>query len=174
MKKTDKILVSFALIGVFALLNGCIIKYSFTGASIPQAARTFSVAYFPNNAAMVVPTLSNTMTEALRDKFMRQTRLTQIPEEGDFAIEGEITGYVSTPAAVSADEYASMYRLTITVQVRFNNVLEPEWSFTNGKSFSKFADYPADQLLQNVQDGLIEEIVAMLTDDIFNACAANW
>ena len=38
-----------------ALFTGCgvAIKYSLSGASIPPDAKTFSVAYFPNNATMV-------------------------------------------------------------------------------------------------------------------------
>ena len=42
-------------------------KYSLSGASIPAEAKTFSVAYFPNNAAMVSPILSSTLTDALVD-----------------------------------------------------------------------------------------------------------
>ena len=85
------------------LLAGCGYKvnYSLSGASIPPDAKTFSVAYFPNNAPMVAPILSSTLTDALRDKFTRQTRLTQVDEGGDFAFEGEITGYTSTTASVS-------------------------------------------------------------------------
>ncbi len=172
--KLNKIAISLAILTIAAVLNGCMINYSFTGASIPAAAKTFSVAYFPNNAAMVAPTLSNTLTEALRDRFSRQTRLTQVGEEGDFAIEGEITNYMTAPTSVSADEYALKNRLTITVQVRFNNVHQPEWSFANGKSFSAFTDYDANILLQNIEGQLIEEIVETLVDNIFNACAANW
>lgn len=171
-QKLNKIGAAFVFLGIAAVLNGCIIKYSFTGASIPADAKTFSVTYFPNNAAMVAPTLSNTLTESLRDRFTRQTRLTQVPEEGDFAIEGEITGYMTAPTSVSADEYALQNRLTITVQVRFNNAVEPEWNFN--RSFNAFADYDANQLLQNIEGTLIEEIVETLVDNIFNACAANW
>ena len=70
------------------LLAGCGYKvnYSLSGASIPPDAKTFSVAYFPNNAPMVAPILSSTLTDALRDKFTRQTRLTQVDEGGDFDI----------------------------------------------------------------------------------------
>ena len=75
-----------------ALLTGCgvAIKYSLSGASIPPDARTFSVAYFPNNATMVAPILSSTLTDALVDMFTRRTRLMQVEEGGDFAFEGEI------------------------------------------------------------------------------------
>ena len=46
---------------------GVTIKYSLSGASIPPDAKTFSVAYFPNNAPMVEPILSTTLTDPLID-----------------------------------------------------------------------------------------------------------
>lgn len=146
--------------------------YSFSGASIPEAAKTFSVAYFPNNAPMVSPTLSTMLTEALKDKFSRQTKLQLVEEGGDFAFEGEITGYSSTTASVSSDNYAQLNRLTITVRVEFTNVVEPQNSFT--QSFSQFADYDSQQLLTDIQSELDQQIVDQLVTDIFMAAAANW
>ncbi len=81
------------LAATLAAACGYKVTYNLTGGSIPPDAKTFSVAYFPNNAPMVAPTLSTTLTEALRDKFSRQTRLQQVDEGGDFAFEGEITNY---------------------------------------------------------------------------------
>ena len=78
------------------MLSGCIFfrgGYSRSGASITEGAKTFSVAYFPNNAPMVSPSLSSTLVEALKDKFSRQTKLQLVEENGDFAFEGEIVGY---------------------------------------------------------------------------------
>ena len=82
----------FSLLAIAAVMTGCgvSIKYSLSGASIPPDAKTFSVAYFPNNATMVSPILSSTLTEALVDMFTRRTRLMQVDEGGDFAFEGEI------------------------------------------------------------------------------------
>ena len=157
------------------LLVGCIFMrggYSFSGASIPEAAKTFSVAYFPNNAPMVSPTLSTMLTESLKDKFSRQTKLQLVEEGGDFAFEGEITGYSSTTASVSSDNYAQLNRLTITVRVEFTNVVEPQNSFT--QSFSQFADYDSQQLLTDIQSELDQQIVDQLVTDIFMAAAANW
>ena len=124
---------------------GVTIKYSLSGASIPPDAKTFSVAYFPNNAPMVEPILSTTLTDALIDKFTRQTRLAQVDEGGDFAFEGEITGYSSTTASVASDDYALLNRLSITVKVRFTNVLDEAMSFN--KSFTAYADYDSTKLL---------------------------
>ena len=96
---------------MFAGLAGCgvSVKYSLSGASIPPDARTFSVAYFPNNATMVSPILSSTMTDALVDIFTRRTRLMQIDDGGDFAFEGEIVNYTSTTASVSSDDLSLIH-----------------------------------------------------------------
>ena len=92
LRNISKKFMALALIVVGLAASGCIFMrggYSFSGASIPDAAKTFSVAYFPNNAPMVSPTLSTMLTEALRDKFLRQTKLQMVNEDGDFAFDEE-------------------------------------------------------------------------------------
>jgi hypothetical protein len=173
--KAYKYLFAVALIICSMLLSGCIFMkggYSFTGASIPDAAKTFSVEYFPNNAPMVSPTLSTAFVEALKDKFSRQTKLQLVDENGDFAFEGEITGYSSTTASVSSNDYALLNRLTIKVKVRFTNKIVPENSFN--RDFSAFTDYDSSQLLTEVQSELDAEIVKQIVNDIFMAAASNW
>ena len=168
--------LAFAVIVASSLLlGGCIFMkggYSLSGASIPEAAKTFSVAYFPNNAPMVSPTLSTTLTEALKDKFSRQTKLQQVDDNGDFAFEGEIVGYTSTTASVSSDNYAVLNRLTIRVKVKFNIVIDPDNSFN--REFSAFADYESTKLLTEVQSELDAQIVEEIVTDIFQAAASNW
>ena len=148
------------------------IKYSLSGASIPPDAKTFSVAYFPNNAAMVSPILSSTLTEALVDIFSRRTRLQQVEDGGDFAFEGEIVGYSSTTSSVSSGDYALQNRLTITVKVKFTNAIDDKMSFN--KNFSAYADYDSTKLLNEVESELIPQIVEQLVTDIFQAAASNW
>lgn len=168
---------SFRILFVLTLLaasSGCgvSIKYSLSGASIPADARTFSVAYFPNNATMVSPILSPTMTEALVDIFSRRTRLMQVDEGGDFAFEGEIVNYTSTTASVSSNDYALLNRLTITVKVRFTNALDETQSWN--KTFTAYEDYDSTLLLTEVEGDLIPQIVDKLVTDIFMASASNW
>ena len=153
--------------------SGCTVKYTLSGASIPPDAKTFSVAYFPNNAAMVTPMLSSTLTDALVDKFSRSTRLTQVPEGGDFSFEGEIVGYTSATASVSSNDYALQNRLTITIRVRFTNLVDEKASFSN-RTFSAYADYDSTKLLTEVEGELITQIVDQLVNDIFQAAAGNW
>lgn len=153
------------------LLTGCTVKYSLSGASIHVDARTVSVAHFPNNAPMVAPTLSSTLTDALQDRFSRQTKLNLVREGGDLSFEGEITNYITSPSSISGEQ-AVTNRLSITVRVRFTNILEPELNFS--RTFTAFQEYPTSQALIEVESTLIPEIVEMLVDDIFNAAVSNW
>ena len=166
----------FLLLATAGLLipSGCgvAIKYSLSGASIPPDAKTFSVAYFPNNATMVSPILSSTLTEALVDIFSRRTRLVQVDEGGDFAFEGEITNYTSVTASVSSEDTALLNRLTITVKVRFTNALDEKMSFN--RTFSAYEDYDSTKLLTEVEGELIPQIVDKIVTDIFQAAASNW
>lgn len=167
-------LSSFLVVAIVSMLmfSGCSVKYSLSGASIPPDAKTVSIAYFPNNAPMVAPILSSTLTDKLQERFSRQTRLSLIREAGDLAFEGEITNYTSTPAAISGDEHALRNRLTITVKVRFTNAIDPKQNYD--RSFSAFLEYNSSSLLQQVEPQLIPEIVDMLVEDIFNAAVSNW
>ncbi len=167
-------IVHALLLAVLLVAGGCgvAIKYSLSGASIPPDAKTFSVAYFPNNATMVSPILSSTMTDALVDMFTRRTRLTQVEEGGDFAFEGEIVNYTSATASVSSDDYALLNRLTITVKVRFTNAVDEKASWN--RTFSAYEDYDSTKLLTEVEGELIPQIVDKIVTDIFQASASNW
>ena len=160
------------LCAAMALLTACTVKYSLSGASIPPYAKTFSVAYFPNNAPMVAPILSATMTDELTQRFASRTNLVQVEDGGDFAFEGEIVGYSSTTSSVSSGDYALQNRLTITVKVKFTNAIDDKMSFN--KNFSAYADYDSTKLLNEVESELIPQIVEQLVTDIFQAAASNW
>ena len=146
--------------------------YSFTGASILPEVKTFSVQQFMNVATMVTPILSSTLTESLIDKFTRQTSLSPVKIDGDFAFEGEITNYTSTATAITGDEQAAMNRLTITIKVKFTNRYDIKANFN--KTFTRYADYNNSLSIQAVEPSLIPEIVDELVQDIFNASASNW
>lgn len=152
-------------------LNSCV-TYSFTGASIPVSAKTISIAYIENNADFVNPTLSETLTTALRNRFTAQTSLTLIPSGGDLQFEGEITNYSTSPQAIQGDDYAALTRLTVSVRIKFVNLIEPDKNYET--TFSAYEDFNSDLNLTSVQDGLIEVIKVMLIDDIFNKAVVNW
>ena len=152
-------------------LAGCGI-YSFSGTSIAPDVKSISVYTIENRAMKVNPSLSNTLTNALQDKYRRLTNLEMLPEEGDLEVSGIITNYDVTPTAVTSDEVASQNRLTITVRITYKNNRHEEENFE--KSFAAFQDYDSNNSLDAVDNGLCEDIVEILVEDIFNATVANW
>lgn len=162
------------LLGVFIIvsLTGCKVTYSFTGASISPLVKTLSVQYFPNRASLVQPGLSQGITNALIDKCKAQTSLSIVNGIGDVSFEGEITDYNTRPLTVSANERAAMNRFTITVKVKFTNSVEPTLSFD--QSFSRYQDYDSNFNLSDVEKDLVDKIVVLLVEDIFNKAFVNW
>jgi hypothetical protein len=165
---------SLILSGLLFLLIGfqSCISYSFTGASIPVDAKTISIDYIDNQAQLVVPTLSEDLTTAIRDRFTSQTSLELINRNGDLQIEGVITQYNTMPQAITGNETAALNRLTIAVKIKFTNTIEPDKNYET--TFSRYEDYDSSQDLASVQEGLIATINEMLVDDIFNKAVVNW
>ena len=161
-----------ALVVTAFLVQSCGI-YSFTGTSIQPDVKTITINYFEYKALKVNPSLSNQVTEALKDKFTKLTKLEQVDMDGDLEIIGEVSGYDVKATAITANEQAAQNRLTVNVKITFINRKYPEDSFEN-KSFSAYADFDAMQTLDAVEGTLCEEIVEKLCEDMFNATVANW
>jgi len=155
-----------------AVLIGCKVSYSFSGASISPQVKTFSIQYFQNRAPLVQPGLSQYLTDGLIDKCKGQTNLKFINGLGDVNFEGEITDYNTRPLTVAADASAAMNRFTITVRVKFTNSVEPELSFE--QTFSRYEDYDSNLNLSDVEKELSDKIMEMIVEDVFNAAFVNW
>ena len=167
--------ISFIFLTAVMMLlpqTSCKVGYSFTGASISPDVKTINVQYFTNTAATIVPTLSRTLTDALRDYYTSQTSLHTVDRNGDLEVTGVITTYAVTPVAIQGNETAAMNRLTITVNIKFINRKNTKQSFDN-MTFSRYQDYPVADL-NTVQDKLIATITDQLVQDIFNKTVVNW
>ncbi|MDD4848304.1 MAG: LptE family protein, partial [Bacteroidales bacterium] len=142
-------------------------------ASIPPAAKTFSIAYFKNNASLVEPTMAPVLTDALINRMLNQTRLAQVDLNGDLDFQGIITAYQpSQPISVVDQETTAQNRMTITVKVTFVNKVDEKLNFE--KSFSRYMDYSSDLDVSSIQDQYISEIAELLVEDIYNEAVANW
>lgn len=167
-----KIITILALLAVLATGGCSIVKYSFSGTSIQSDVKTVTINYFEYKALKVNPTLSNDLTEALKDKFRKLTKLEQVEMDGDLELQGEVTGYEVRAAAVTANEVAAQNRLTVTVKLKFTNRKYPEDDFEN--NFSAYSDYDSTYSLDAVESTLCQEIVEKLVEDMFNASVAQW
>lgn len=153
------------------LVSGCWF-YSFTGASVNPDVKTVTVAYFPNKSAIVVPSLSQTFTESLKDKLLNETNLTLTDREGDLEFKGAIVRYDVQGIAPTGNETTAMSRLTIGVDVEFINRKDQKLGWK--AVMSRYSDFESSQSLSAVEEQLILEINKQLVDDIFNKAFVNW
>ena len=162
------------LLALPLVVIACTVSYKFNGSSINyDKVKTISIADFPIKSEYVYAPLATKFNEDLKDIFIRQTRLSLVPRNGDLNIEGEITGYQQLNKTVKADGYASETELRITVVVRFVNNKDHSQDL-NDQQFTAFRNYNSSLMLTAVQDQLIAEMTKEITEQIFNATVANW
>lgn len=169
MKFLSKILF---FVGALVLVQACTVGYSFSGADIPAQARTFSVKTFQRATAQAPSGYANTLTEELKDLLISQTSLSLAEQRGDLQYEGVITNYEVQTSGVTSAEQVSVSRLTISVKVKYVNTFEKEKNID--KTFTRYADFGANESLSTVEARLISDINAQLTQDIFDATLGAW
>ena len=101
--------------------------------------------------------------------FANHTKLSQVRNNGDLKIEGEITQYSQRNKSVSASGQSAQTELSITVNVRFTNNVNHSEDFERQFSSSK-----TTQSLATVQEELVTQMIKDITEQIFNATVANW
>ncbi len=161
------------LILLLNALGGCkYIRYSFKEGSIAAEVKSISIAYIQNNASVIVPQLSQQLTDKLRQKFLSETRLDMVNSGGDFDIKGTITSYIVEPVSLQAGQKASQNQLKISVQIQFANKQNPKVDFN--ETFTQYAEFGSDKSLTSVELGLISLITEKLTQAIFNKTLSDW
>ena len=163
------------LILIAAIIQGC---YSLKGTSISPDVKTFYVANFRSNAPNAPAQVGQEFSDKLRDKILRETRLSYSEGEISLEFEGSVGGFNVTSVAPTSNAAesgligSSLNRLNISVQVDcINNVNEDDsWS----QGFSFFSDFESSQNLADVQDELIETIFDQIAEDIFNKAFSDW
>ncbi|WP_367389687.1 LPS assembly lipoprotein LptE [Lewinella sp. LCG006] len=146
--------------------------YSFRGISIPADVSTYYVGQFKNNALNAPPTLAIETSEALKEKIRRESRLILNETTPDVEFQGAIVDFRVSAEAPQPGESSAINRLTIVTSVEYINNKDENEGFK--KNFSFFFDFPSTTELASVQTQAIEDILAQLTEDIFNAAFTNW
>jgi hypothetical protein len=158
--------------GILSLLSACSISYGFEGGSIDyDKTKTIQINSFPNRTSFY-PEMTQIFDQALRKRFIEQTRLREVTSSPDIQMSGEITGYTLSPMAVKSDAYASQTRLTITIKVDYVNNKETGKDVT--QSFSSFLEFDSNESLSSVEDRLVKDIIDDIIDQIYNSTVANW
>lgn len=163
-----------AYLGLFLLLiqlSACGV-YTQSGASIHPDAKTFSVDYITNNASIVAPALSQTLSEKIKTKFINETPLKLTTNEGDLHFSGKIMSYVTAPVAIQGNQTNAISRLTVIVEITCDNKLEESKTFT--QTFTNFTDFDASLDFATIERDLINKICDGMVQDIFNKTFINW
>jgi len=164
---------------IFFLLNlcllsgcGCKVKYDLKGINIPSDVENISIKYFTNEASYVNPTLSQRLTEQLKDKFLKETRLAVVASEGDYKLSGSIIDYKTEPVATNSTAGATKNRFSMTVKVVFECPKHKDMNFT--ENVYKFQEFDASQNFQTLEASLSDEVSKQIIQEIFNKIALKW
>lgn len=152
-------------------LSACGI-YSFRGSTLPPDIRTLTIQNFPNQAPLIIPTLPQTFTEALRNKFLAQTPLTLTGQNADLILSGYIENYEVTPVAIQSGDQAAQNRMTLTIYAECHSPKYPQLNWK--QSFSSFLDFPANTPISTVQENLLLDLSDRISQDIVNKTLSNW
>lgn len=121
---------------------------------------------------MVNPNLSQKFTELLKDKFIRETSLALVPENGDFKVSGSIVDYKTEIAATNSATGSARNRFVMRVKVVFESPKHKEMNFT--EEFFNFQEFNATDNFQSLENALSEEVSRQIVQAIFNRIALKW
>ncbi|MEY4135483.1 MAG: LPS assembly lipoprotein LptE [Saprospiraceae bacterium] len=146
--------------------------YSFRGVSLDPSIRTYGVAPFANNAANALPSLAQSMEDALREKIRTESRLVYSADAPDVEFKGALVDYRISAEAPRTGEVTAINRLTITLAIEYldNKTQKQVWK----RNFSFFYDFPADRDFVSVEPDALKAITTQLMEDIFNAAFSDW
>jgi hypothetical protein len=164
----------FILVMVIGL-SGCAgCPYSFTGASVPPHINTIAIPMFDDQSGFGDPQLREILTDQVTQRFERDGNL-RIAErnQADSILEGVITRVADEISIVEGGAArASVQRITITVRITWQDIVERKVIFENTVSNWGEYDVGAGGPAQR-QEG-INEAVEKLSDDILIATIARW
>ena len=170
---TNKYIKVALVVAMMTIVSACSVSYKFNGASIDYTkTKSIQIADFPIRSAYVWGPMGPLFNNELKDMFASHTRLAQVRRNGDLKLEGEIIRYDQRNKSVSSEGYSAQTELSMTVNVRFTNNAKHSDDFE--QQFTATSSYDSTQSLNSVQDGLVEEMVKNICEQIFNAAVANW
>jgi hypothetical protein len=170
-----RIIGSVIIVLSCGLLSSC---YTLRNQSIPKDLKTLNIQFFENNAPLVVNNLSQTFTEALKERVRTQSPLSLVRGEADATLSGSIIGYTIAPVSIEATSsttapIADANRLSITVRVKcVYDKDKKDKNLNFEESMTRFANYRGD--INSQEQNLIREITKQLTEDIYNRAFSNW
>ncbi|KMQ66759.1 hypothetical protein ACM46_04440 [Chryseobacterium angstadtii] len=169
-----KIIFGFVILSLF---HQC---YSFTGSSLTDE-KTVQINEFPNNAALVNPTLSQQFSTDIQNRFLQRTTLKGTKSNPDILIEGEISDYGFSPTTISSNTTTNpsggvvqqaQSKLTISVKVHYENKVHPDSSFD--RTYTDEAVFNSNLTQSEIEASQVKLVTDRIINKIFNDIVANW
>lgn len=161
--------ILFMLVLAF-LQTGCKV-YRFKDVSIPDTIKVVKVNMIQNKAAYVNPNLAPKLTDALRQKIVSQTKMTQTNgDDADWEISCTVTTYSFSTSGIS-NQRVNTNRLNVGIHIEINDKRAQK---INKYDVSRSFDYDGSMALQQAEQSLESDMLKSLTDDIFNRIFSNW
>ena len=165
------ILYAFLFVLCITQNNSCG-AYSFSGISIPSEIKTIYIEYIKNDANLIEPNFSNTITEKLKTKCLNEAGLIWDDTSPDVSFSGKIKKYVIEPIAIQNNETAAKNRLTISIEITYINNIDSAKNFN--QLFSDYIDFDSSQNFYDEEIELNSSVATNLIENIFNAAFLNW
>lgn len=133
MKRWSIVCGLWTILTIVALTTPSCKIYRFTDASVDPNWKTFGMSQTTNIATLQNPNAAPAFTEKIK-KFLRDTRLSLVRENGDLEFSAIITEYNIDPVAITNTETTAQNRLNISIKVECVNKRD------NTKVFLRFSE----------------------------------
>jgi len=153
---------------LLVLLAGCGYRLSGTN-RLPPDIQTIAVPVFHNNT--FEPTLENTLTSAVKQEFLTNSRLKVVndPEEADLVVKGTVVSYGLTPLSFDRTrsvvlEYRVIIRAAVAVEAhRTQKVL---WNDAGMEAVAEYLVNPDTAANRVAEDRAIAEASKQLAENV--------
>lgn len=166
--------ISSVLLLVFILLNSSCLRYSFTGASIPNGVNSIYIPFFPDQSNSGFGDLSDRLNQTLIERFVNQSRLqlANNEEDADAILDGSIVAYSNRPFSIGGNEQANQNQIRISVRGSFTYKFE-ESALWNKSFEGAFSFDPNDDPI-NGEETAANEALEQIANNMFNDAVSNW
>lgn len=155
------------------LLSGCL-RYSFSGASLPEGVNSIFIPFFANQSSSGVSDLSDRLNDVLINRFINQSQLQLANDRSsaDAVLEGAIVSYSNAPFSVSGDEQANQNQVRISVRgtYAFTQKQEAEWT----KTFTGTSTYDPNEDPIEGESAAAQEALEQIANNMFNDAVSGW
>ena len=168
------IAAALAAIAAAGLIVGSGCGYTASPALLPQHLKTVAIPVFEN--ATPEAQLEQEITDAVVQRFVKDNHLRIVDEKSANAVvRGKVTQYKNAVFGFSSTAQANEYRVTMSVQVTFKDLVKNRelWADEIVKSANYYVQDVPGQPAKSELDGR-KEAITKIADEILSRSVEGW